>query len=77
MIYPYAQILRLAIDGWKGMITMSMKSLIGAAAAGAVVGAVAGMMLDPINDKQHKKIQRCANNMFKTIGTIMDDLMGM
>ncbi|MBR2404449.1 MAG: hypothetical protein IKV73_05150 [Clostridia bacterium] len=56
---------------------MSMKSLIGAAAAGAVVGAVAGMMLDPISDKQHKKIQRCANNMFKTIGTIMDDLIGM
>ncbi len=59
------------------MITMSMKSLIGAAAMGAVVGAVAGMVLDPISDKQHKKIRHCANNMFKTIGTIMDDLIGM
>ena len=54
---------------------MSTKSIIGAVAAGAIVGAIAGMMIDPINDKQHKKINRCANNMFKTIGTIMDDLI--
>ena len=59
------------------MIYMSTKSLVGAAVAGAVVGAIAGMMLDPINDKQHKKISRCANNVFKTIGTIMDDIMSM
>lgn len=61
----------------KGMISMSTKSVIGAAAAGIVIGAIAGMMIDPINDKQHKKIHRCANNMFKTIGTIMDELMSM
>lgn len=56
---------------------MSTKSVIGATAAGVVIGAIAGMMIDPINDKQHKKIHRCANNMFKTIGTIMDELMSM
>ena len=61
----------------KGMISMITKSVIGAAAAGIVIGAIAGMMIDPINDKQHKKIHRCANNMFKTIGTIMDELMSM
>ena len=59
------------------MIILSTKSLIGAVAAGAVIGAIAGMMIDPINDKQHKKIHKCANNMFKTIGTIMDDIMSM
>lgn len=54
---------------------MCTKSLIGAMAAGAVIGAVLGIMVDPINDKQHKKIHRCANNMFKTIGTIVDDIV--
>ncbi len=56
---------------------MSTKSVIGCVAAGAIVGAIAGMMIDPINDKQHKKIHKCANNMFKTIGTIMDELVSM
>ena len=56
---------------------MSMKSVIGAASAGLVIGMVAGMMLDPISDKQHKKISKCANNIFKTIGTIMDDVVSM
>ena len=59
------------------MISMSTKSLIGATIAGAFVGAIAGMMLDPINDKQHKKINRCANNMFKTMGSIIDNIMSM
>ena len=56
---------------------MSTKSFVGAMAAGIVVGAVMGMMIDPINDKQHKKIYRTANNMFKTIGTIVDDVISM
>ena len=56
---------------------MSTKSLIGAMAAGIVVGTVVGMMIDPINDKQHKKIYRNANNMFKTIGTIVDDVINI
>ena len=56
---------------------MSTKSFMGAMAAGIVVGALAGMMLDPISDKQHKKRGRNANNMFKTIGTIVDDASNM
>ncbi len=56
---------------------MSAKCFAGAMVAGIAIGAVVGMMIDPINDKQHKKIYRRANNMFKTIGTIMDDVMGM
>jgi len=59
------------------MIILSTKSFVGAMAAGIVVGAVMGMMIDPINDKQHKKIYRNANNMFKTIGTIVDDVINM
>ena len=56
---------------------MSTKSIIGAVAAGAVLGAIAGIMIDPINDKTHKRIHKCANNMFKTIGIIVDDIVNM
>lgn len=56
---------------------MSTKSFIGAMAAGIVVGTVMGMMIDPLNDKQHKKIYRSANNVFKTIGTIVDDVISI
>lgn len=56
---------------------MSAKSFVGALAAGVVLGAVAGMMIDPINDRQHKKIYKTANNMFKTIGTIVDNVISM
>lgn len=61
----------------KGWYIMSAKSFMGAMAAGIVVGAVAGIMLDPINDKQHKKLCKTANNVFKTIGTIVDDVISM
>lgn len=62
---------------YERMMNMSAKSIIGALAAGAVVGAIAGMMIDPINDKTHRKIHKCANNMFKTIGIIVDDIVNM
>lgn len=59
------------------MNALSTKGTIGAMAAGIVIGAVVGMMIDPISDKQHKKICRNANNMFKTIGAIVDDVISM
>ena len=54
---------------------MSVKSILGAMGTGIVIGAIAGMMIDPINDKTHKKIHKCANNVFRTIGTIVDDIV--
>ena len=56
---------------------MNAKGFIGAMAAGAVMGVVVGMLMDPISDKQHKKMQKQATNMFKTIGSIVDDVMSM
>ncbi len=56
---------------------MSTKGFIGAMTVGIVVGTVMGMMIDPISDKQHKKICKSANNVFKTIGMIVDDVISM
>ncbi len=44
---------------------------------GAVVGATMGMLVDPISDKAHKKLQKDSNNMFKNIGTAIDNIIGM
>ncbi len=56
---------------------MNAKGIIGAMAAGAVIGVVMGIVFDPISDRQHKKINKRANNMFKTIGAIVDDVVSM
>lgn len=56
---------------------MNKKGIVGAMAAGAVIGVVMGIVFDPINDRQHRKISRHANNVFKTIGAIVDDVVSM
>ena len=42
---------------------------------GTMVGAVAGMLIDPINDKTHKKMQRETCGIFRYIGTAIDNLI--
>lgn len=44
--------------------------------AGAVVGATFGMLVDPINDKCHKRMNKTKENMFRAIGGMLDDLLG-
>ena len=54
---------------------MMSKGFLGGIACGAVIGAAIGMLADPINDKQHRKMRNSANHMFKTIGTVLDGIM--
>lgn len=54
---------------------MCSKGFLGGIACGAVLGAALGMLADPINDKQHRKMKNSANHMFKTIGTVIDGIM--
>ncbi len=54
---------------------MCSKGFWGGIMAGAVLGAAVGMLADPINDKQHRKIKSSANHMFKTIGAVIDGVM--
>ena len=42
--------------------------------AGAALGAVAGMLIDPLNDKQSKEMRKTAKGIFTSIGTAMDYL---
>ncbi len=47
-------------------------SFVGGIIAGAIVGSAITMVMDPLSDKQRRKMYRGAQNMFKTIGTVLD-----
>jgi len=47
-------------------------SFIGGVLAGAIVGSALTMVVDPISDKQRRKMYRGAQTMFKTIGSVLD-----
>ncbi len=54
---------------------MLSKRFLSGVACGTLLGAAIGMLADPINDKQHKKLRTNANHIFKTIGTVVDGIM--
>ena len=45
--------------------------------AGALIGAAAGMLADPIKDRQHAKMSRKKREMFKAVGDVIDNVMDM
>ncbi len=51
------------------------KGFLGGIACGAIIGAAVGMLFDPINDRQHRRLKTTANSMFKTLGTVIDSVM--
>lgn len=44
-------------------------------AAGMAVGAAAAIVMDPITDRQRRKIQRKTEGVFKSIGGVIDAAM--
>ncbi len=56
---------------------LNMKNLgfIGGMIAGAVVGSAITMFIDPISDKQKRKMYKTSNHMFKTMGSVIDAMM--
>lgn len=41
---------------------------------GLVAGAVVGMLVDPIKDKDAKKMQCHTGGLFKSIGSVIDNI---
>lgn len=54
-----------------------MNSFTGGLITGALLGAVVGMLADPIKDKRHKQMTKAKNEMFKTVGSAIDNIMDM
>jgi len=50
-------------------------SFLGGIVAGALVGSALTMMIDPVSDKQRRRLQKGTNAMFKTVGTILDSII--
>ena len=42
---------------------------------GIIVGAVAGMLIDPIKDKQARAMKRGTTKAFRTLGSIIDSII--
>jgi len=42
---------------------------------GIMIGAVTGMLADPIKDKQSKAMKRGASKAFRTLGSIIDTII--
>lgn len=44
---------------------------------GAVIGGIMGMIIDPVKDKDTKKIRHGAGSLIHTVGNIVDGLSDM
>lgn len=54
---------------------MSTATFMKGLAAGLAVGAAAAMVLDPISDRQRRKLQKKTEGVFKSIGSVIDTAM--
>ena len=54
---------------------MSKMGFIGGMITGAIVGGALTMLIDPVNDKQHRRMKKNSSHMFKTMGSVIDAMM--
>jgi len=50
-------------------------SFIGGVIAGAIVGSALTMVMDPITDRQRRKLHKGTQSVFQTMGTVLDAMM--
>ena len=50
-------------------------SFLSGVVAGAIVGSALTMVLDPITDRQRRKLHKGTHSMFKTMGTVLDAMI--
>ena len=46
-------------------------------ATGLVVGATTAMILDPLNERDRKRLAKKTEGVFKNIGSVIDTAVGM
>lgn len=52
-------------------------SITTAMTVGAIIGMAMGALIDPINDKQKRCIQKKSSHVFRTIGQTIDSFANM
>ena len=58
-----------------GVKIMSCKGFTAGLVTGAIAGAALGMLVDPIDDKSHRRMRRTKENLFRTVAGMMEDMM--
>ncbi len=48
---------------------------LGGVIAGAIVGSALTMVMDPISDRQRRKLHKGTHSVFKTMGTVLDAMI--
>jgi len=56
---------------------MSSGGFVKGIAAGVLLGACVTMMIDPISDKQRRKLQKKTEGVFRSIGNIIDNAISI
>lgn len=56
---------------------MNSRGFIKGMAAGIILGACATMIVDPISDRQHNRMRRKTEGMFRNMGNILDTAIDM
>ena len=56
---------------------MNCKGFFKGMTAGLIIGAAVTMITDPISDRQHKKMSKKTHDVFKNIGSMIDNALGM
>ena len=61
----------------EGVINMNSGGFVKGMAAGLLLGACATMMIDPVSDKQRRKLQKKTEGVFRNIGNIIDSAISI
>ena len=54
---------------------MSCKGFTTGFFTGAILGATMGMLIDPINDRCHRKMTKTKEDMFEAFSNMVDNMM--
>lgn len=54
---------------------MSCKGFTAGLITGAIAGAAFGMLVDPIDDKSHRRMRRTKENLFRTVAGMVEDFI--
>lgn len=61
----------------EGVINMNSGGFAKGMAAGLLLGACAAVVIDPISDKQKRRLQKKTEGVFRNIGNIIDSAISI
>ena len=69
--------MHIIIINSEGVINLGTSGFMKGMAAGMLLGACAAMIVDPVSDKQKRKLQKKTEGVFRNIGNIIDSAISI